>query len=231
VTPCPISPRDLITPHAALACSDELAAYSWNLQVLLASLSSCSGDGSSCTWSGNPTAFDPDDPFSTAPGQCSWAQPQFCSTIGSLLVPGNFDPGRPFSTSPGQCSWAQPQFCSTVDSVLGLSTASLADDPDAPPLERWIWESGAEYTVAVATGAFDGFAGGIAHLADPERSRAAGWRVGVPIVLLPPGPEDPAPLLLYAVAPEPGDGSLCAAALAVLAAAAWRGRSRRPARV
>ena len=185
MTPCPGRP--------GMCFADELAAVSYNLQVLLASLQTCPSDGSPCTWNGDPTSFDP---------------------------------SRPFSTAPGQCSWAQPQFCSTVDSLLGLSTTVLADDPNGAPLGRWIWESGAAYTVASATGPLVGFAGGIVHLADPEPSRAVGWRVGVPIVLLPPGASDPAPLFLYAVAPEPDDGALGASALAALAGCTAR-RARR----
>ena len=72
-----------------------------------------------------------------------------------------------------------------------------------------------------------GFAGGVAHLADPEPSRAARWRVGLPIVLL---PSDPAPLFLDAVAPEPDDAALRATSFAALAGWTAR-RARRSGRV
>jgi hypothetical protein len=37
-------------------------------------------------WPSEPNEFDPANPFSVDPGQCSWAQPQFCSVIRSFFT-------------------------------------------------------------------------------------------------------------------------------------------------
>jgi hypothetical protein len=66
----------------------EMAAVSFNFQLLAAALSSppdadgdLSPDGPS-----EPDEFDPTDPYSIDPGQCSWAQPQFCGVIKSFFT-------------------------------------------------------------------------------------------------------------------------------------------------
>ena len=200
-SPAPVPPPPLplpvpnCSPDDASCKAAELAALSHNFQILVAALSQSPPPGDVLEWDGDPSTFDFHHPFSTAPGQCSWSQPQFCASVQSLL---------------------------------GLATTPLQDDPNGGSLGRWVWESGAEYTVAVATGAFDGFAGGVLHLADPELSRAAGGRIGVPIVLMPPGGAAPAPepLLLYAVVPEPETSALGAAAIAALALGCARRRAR-----
>jgi hypothetical protein len=65
----------------------EMAALSFNFQLLAAALSSppdanndLDADGPS-----EPDEFDPTDPYSVDPGQCSWAQPQFCSVVTSFF--------------------------------------------------------------------------------------------------------------------------------------------------
>ena len=66
----------------------ELSALSFNFQLVAAALSSppdANGDGSPDGPSA-PNEFDPASPFSLDPGQCSWAQPQFCSVIRSFFT-------------------------------------------------------------------------------------------------------------------------------------------------
>jgi hypothetical protein len=66
--------------------ASELAALSWNFQVIAAALSAAPDADGNLLPDGPPALdeFDPTDPFGTAPGQCTWAQPQFCSVIVSL---------------------------------------------------------------------------------------------------------------------------------------------------
>jgi hypothetical protein len=67
--------------------ASEMAALSFNFQVLAAALSSPPDADNDLVQDG-PSAeseFDGSDPYSTDPGQCSWAQPQFCSVIVSLF--------------------------------------------------------------------------------------------------------------------------------------------------
>jgi len=66
----------------------EGAALSFNLQLLVAALSSPPSINGSLAPNSPPNRdeFDINNPYSTAPGQCSWAQPQFCSSQVALLT-------------------------------------------------------------------------------------------------------------------------------------------------
>jgi hypothetical protein len=57
----------------------EMAALSWNLLMTLVAFSTPGSDGSTTG------AFVPSDPMSTAPAQCSYAQPQYCSSVIAFL--------------------------------------------------------------------------------------------------------------------------------------------------
>jgi hypothetical protein len=207
---------------------NELAAFSWNLQELLVTFSNGPSGGTGAD------LFDAGDPFSIAPGKCSFAQPQYCSAVQAFY-----------------------------DLTGGYYTTLLPDDPSGPPLNRFVWEAGADYGIVEADGVLAPFAGGVAHVLGVERSRSAAGELGVPIVLVVPGATaagvvertteagslpgapaasdaaapaeapctpDPvvpeacdAPLvsahgvaLVYATAPEPGPGALAAAALLAL---------------
>lgn len=61
--------------------TSELAALSFNLQLLLVAFSS-RPPGSTGS---DLEVFDPDDAYSQSPGQCSFAQPQFCSSVQSFM--------------------------------------------------------------------------------------------------------------------------------------------------
>jgi len=66
----------------------EMAALSHNLEVLVAALSSAPDTGGTPAPDPpfNRNEFDAQNPYSTAPGQCSWAQPQFCGSQEALLT-------------------------------------------------------------------------------------------------------------------------------------------------
>ncbi|MDJ0865008.1 MAG: hypothetical protein QNK03_02795 [Myxococcota bacterium] len=67
--------------------ASEMAALSWNFQIVGAALSSVpDADGNGAPdGPALPDEFDTTDPYSTDQGQCSWAQPQYCSTIRSFF--------------------------------------------------------------------------------------------------------------------------------------------------
>ncbi len=88
------------------------------------------------------------------------------------------------------CSFRKPQLCR---SLLGQSFAEeRADDPSGPPRRRWLWETGAEYDVANATGRFlEDFLGWSLHAIGPEPSRAGGAGEGLLFLLAPPEEQPP----------------------------------------
>jgi hypothetical protein len=59
----------------------EMAALSFNLQLVLVAFSS-RPPGSSGS---DLDIFDPDDPYSQSAGQCSFLQPQFCSSVKAFM--------------------------------------------------------------------------------------------------------------------------------------------------
>jgi hypothetical protein len=229
-----------VSPGTSLPGETEL--FCWNLVDCLVQLS-VGGPGYT-----DGAAFDPTAPYSTAWGQCSFVQPQYCSEVRAFF---------------GQST---------------RSTTLLPDDPSGPPLTRFLWEAGADYRIVEAGGVLAPFDGGIAHVLGVEGSRIPGMQVGVPIVLVAPGateagvmerapepgslpgapaasdaaapagdpctpdPVVPAPCdaplvfahgaaLVYATAPEPGPGALAAVALLALgrlAASRARRRAARP---
>ncbi len=172
--------------------ASELAAISFNFQMLLVALSR--GDGSA---SNAPAEFDPDAQFSMSPGQCSFVQPQFCSSIQAL-----------FTTQEGRLQ-------------------SLPDDPFVTPHERWIWEAGAELEITAAGGALGRFAGGKLFALGPERARIGdpATDIGVTFLLVSDDPAE-TPQLFFA-APEPEGAALAGAALATLVALSQRRRAHR----
>jgi len=74
-------------PSTGQVFLSEMGALSWNFQVIAAALSSPPDADGDLLPDGPPTLdeFDSVHPFSTAPGQCSWSQPQFCAVITSLF--------------------------------------------------------------------------------------------------------------------------------------------------
>jgi len=66
----------------------EMAALSHNFEVLVAALSQAPDTGGSPAPNApvDRNEFDFQHPFSTATGQCSWAQPQFCSSQQAILT-------------------------------------------------------------------------------------------------------------------------------------------------
>jgi hypothetical protein len=66
----------------------EMAALSFNFMLLATALSSPPDANGDLRADGpaEPDEFDSTDPFSVDPGQCSWAQPQFCSVVTSFFT-------------------------------------------------------------------------------------------------------------------------------------------------
>ena len=66
----------------------EMSALSFNFQLLAAALSSAPDADGDLKPDGpaEPNEFDRTNPYSVDPGQCSWAQPQFCSVIRSFFT-------------------------------------------------------------------------------------------------------------------------------------------------
>ncbi|MEB2344737.1 MAG: hypothetical protein OZ948_08355 [Deltaproteobacteria bacterium] len=87
---------------------NEMAATSYNFQMLLVAFSSGTGRPGR-----DPGAFDPNDPYAlfdpydlstwSSAGQCSFLQPMYCSAIRAFF---ELRPARP-----GPCSLARPQNC------------------------------------------------------------------------------------------------------------------------
>jgi hypothetical protein len=75
-------------PSAGQQFLSEMAALSFNFQLLAAALSSPPDANTDLFPDGpsEPDEFDSTDPYSVDPGQCSWAQPQFCSVIRSFFT-------------------------------------------------------------------------------------------------------------------------------------------------
>ncbi len=115
-------------PSTGQAFASEMAAFSWNFQMLAAALSS-------------PPDLEAPLLF---PDTCPAGAPPDCLDV----EPDEFDATRPFSTDPGQCSWAQPQFCGVLNSffvVVGLQRNSVraAGNGDFGRAD-FIWHSGGE---------------------------------------------------------------------------------------
>jgi len=222
---CSPATSALCHPFIGSQFSSEIEALSFNVLIALVLASSV---GSSS---------DPD---------CTLATPELCD--------GEFDLGDPFGI--GRCSFTNPEGCELVRALLSLisqSVRELDDDPDGPPRERWLWQSGSEHPIVEATGSLAAFQGGTLHLAGPEVSRVPGTSRGAPLILVPPegaaqplvadsplvrtaaaGPDgepesgdETALGLGYVVAlPEPSESLLGAVAVAVLAVLARERRGR-----
>jgi len=65
------------------AFANELAALSFDLQLALAELSAAPGAHRPRP-PVLPSEFDLENPYSTVPAQCSWAQPQLCTLVANL---------------------------------------------------------------------------------------------------------------------------------------------------
>ncbi len=102
-----------------------------------------------------------------------------------------FDPDDPFRLD--GCSFANPLACSNVAGTLSITTLAPEVDPSQPPLRRWLWETGAEYLVAEASGDLEDFLGWKLFAFGPEQSRASGAEIGFVFLLSPPDPLPPIP--------------------------------------
>jgi hypothetical protein len=113
----------------------------------------------------------------------------------------NWDRQPLANASTVQCSYLAPQLCSSVQSYLRLIGIPLADNPNGTS-PRWLWESGADYTIAQASGEFAGLLGDSLHGFGPFEANGAAASTG----------------FLIDVVPEPGTGLLLGVGIAGLAA-------------
>jgi hypothetical protein len=75
-----IAASAIANPLGSAAFQSEMAALSFNMQMLLVAFGTNASDLEI-----EPTELDPLSPFSVTPGQCSFRQPQFCSNVIALL--------------------------------------------------------------------------------------------------------------------------------------------------
>jgi hypothetical protein len=125
----------------------DLAALSWNLQMLLVAGSAAPG---------TPGV----DPVET------------------------YDPANAYRTD--GCSFAVPQSCSAVRALRSLAVDPFADDPSAPPVRRWVWETGAIYRVTEASGEFAALVGGLLYVPGPLAATTRDAALIVPFFATPP---------------------------------------------
>lgn len=71
-------PYRLLPPYGGNAFVNEMAALSFNFQNLLVAFSAPAAPKGDPSGSSN---YDPTDPFSRAPRQCSFVQPQYCASV------------------------------------------------------------------------------------------------------------------------------------------------------
>jgi hypothetical protein len=72
-------------PAAGLQFKSEMAAASWNFLMTLVAFSSVPSPIGANRADPDSNQFAPDDPMSRAPGQCSYVQPQYCSSVISFF--------------------------------------------------------------------------------------------------------------------------------------------------
>ena len=72
-------------PAAGLPFRSEMAAASWNFLMTLVAFSSLPSPLSANRTDPDLNQFAPNDPMSTNPGQCSFVQPQYCSSVISFF--------------------------------------------------------------------------------------------------------------------------------------------------
>lgn len=198
-------------PQSGLSFQSEMAAASWNFLMTLVAFSSVPSPIDASRDGPDPDQIAPDDPMSRAPGQCSFAQPQYCGVVQSFFA-------LPVRSA---LYWNPPR--------------------GEPFALRFTWERGAEYRVLFADGDLAPYHGGRVHVMAVERSRVRSATHGVPLVLFPaegtslaasdafavaPAGEDTAPHgFAYLSAPEPAAFLAAATALAALAIRRARPRS------
>ena len=68
------------------------------------------------------------------------------------------------------CSLIRPGLCEVVLRFTAATAVEKEDDPSGLPLLRWIWETGAEFSIDQATDNLAAFLGGRLHAGGPGRS-------------------------------------------------------------
>jgi hypothetical protein len=110
--------------------------------------------------------------FATDVNGDGWPDPAFISerefdaTDPSFAATNGFDDdGNGVVDDPGEgnpdligpfrkngCSFIFPSACFGVSNVTTVATRELPDDPSGPPVLRWVWETGVEYSIHDASG-------------------------------------------------------------------------------
>ena len=214
--------HELATPAAFGDASgqrfaNEMAVVSSDLQVLTAAFSEAPDTGGSPAPNAPvlPPEFDFQDPYTTAAGQCSWAQPQLCGGVangrsyGTLLLDDD-----PSGSPRARWLWESGAVYHVTD-----ATGTLAG-----------FANGVVHVLGPEVSRIPGFAVGVPMLLVPADATVLDPASG----LVAPGldgesgtADDPRLGIAYGVAPEPASAWAQAAALAALALRAATASGRR----
>lgn len=118
-------------------------------------------------------------PFEREFAALSWNWLMMPTTMSLGPPPDGYDPNQP--ASPDRCSFQRPELCyGPAVRLSSYAIEPLPDDPSGSEL-RWLWQTGAEYRITEATGIWEAFRGGTAHVFGPGRTE--GVQAHVPILL------------------------------------------------
>jgi hypothetical protein len=149
-------------------------------------------------------------PLASESQALAWNFAELLATLGAGFGPDWLDRGDPLAAT--TCSLANPGACAMHRDLLAASTRELDDDPGGLPRRRWLWESGAEFTITSASGSLAPFLGWTLYAFGPEVSRASGGSIGVPFLLVPPANTvvaPPSPFIVISDGiPVPGDETI-----------------------
>jgi hypothetical protein len=182
-----------------------MAALSFNMQMLLVAFSTAPSEeigGRPGEVQIDPSVLNPQDPFSRAPGRCSFAQPQYCASVSSFFSLATF-----LRRSDDDPTGSQPQWIWEAGAnyqVVGAN-GDLAD-----------YEGGRVHVLGVEQSRTRAARTGVPIVLFP----ATGRTLAPETRFAAQAPSDASGAsfgMAYLTAPEPADAALAIAALAALA--------------
>jgi hypothetical protein len=179
-----------------------MAALSFNLQTLLVAFSTAPSEKVEGQPEIDPSVLNPQDPFSRAPGRCSFAQPQYCASVSSFFSLATF-----LRRSDDDPTGSQPQWIWEAGAnyqVVGAN-GDLAD-----------YEGGRVHVLGVEQSRTRAARTGVPIVLFP----ATGRTLAPETRFAAQAPSDASGAsfgMAYLTAPEPADAALAIAALAALA--------------